>query len=143
MFRKALGKELGTLPVATYSSLDCRTAAERVHVAALLSIFRISPDSKEAAAIKKILKPQVDGARQVRESEEAFEESRRAVVRLLKAGRTVEDVGKSFRAEHIADALFEFGGPALIEQSTGAVVELLVKEHFSSSKSRIAGSIRM
>ena len=131
VFRKALGKELGALPVATHLSLDCRTEEERDHVAALLSIFRHSPDSKEAATIKKILKSQVDVARKARESEEALEESRRAVVRLLKAGRTVKDVGKSFRAELIADALLEFGGPALIEQSKGAVVALLVKEHFS------------
>jgi transcriptional regulator with XRE-family HTH domain len=131
VFRKALDEELGELPVVTYSSLDCSTEEEREHVEALLNIFRHSPDSKEAAKIKKILKAQVEGARQLRESAEAFKESRRAIVRLLKAGRTVEDVGKSFSAELIADALFEFGGPVLIEQSTGAVVELLVKEHFS------------
>src|SRR5262245_6954003 len=131
VFRKALGEELGELPVAVYSSLDCPTEEEREHVEALLNILRHSPDSKEAARIKKILKPLVDGARQLRESEEALEESRRAVVRLLKAGRTVEDVGKSFRAELIADALFEFGGPELIEKHTGDIVELLVKDHFS------------
>jgi transcriptional regulator with XRE-family HTH domain len=131
VFRKALGEELGAIRFATLKSLECSTEEERVHVEALLTIFRCWPDSKQAAAIKKILKPQVDGARQIREAEEAFEESRRAVVRLLKAGRTVEEVGKSFRAEHIADALFEFGGPALIEQSTGNVVELLVKDRFS------------
>ena len=131
VFRKALDKELHGLPIATYSSLECNTEEEKEHVAALLSIFRHSPDSKEAAAIKKILKSHVDGARQSREAEEALKESQRAVVRLLQAGRTVEDVGKLFKPEHIADAFFEFGDLALIKQSTEAVVELLIKEHFS------------
>jgi hypothetical protein len=100
-------------------------------VAAFLSIIRESPDSKDANLIKKILKPQVEEARRSREADEAFAEARRAVVRLLRAGHTLEGVVKSFTPRHIADALFEFGDPALIEQYRGELVELLVRDGLS------------
>jgi transcriptional regulator with XRE-family HTH domain len=131
VFGEALRKELGGLPVATFGSLECNTEEERRHVEALLSIFRFSPDSKQAAAIKRILKPQVDGARELRESDEALKASYRAVVRLLKAGRTLEETLKCFKAEHIADALEECGGRDLREQHFDNVVALLLKECYS------------
>ncbi len=135
VFREALGTELGScLPVVAYDSLNCKTYDERDYVGALLSILRGSPDSKEAGTIKKVLTPQVVTLRQLRESEEAFNESQRAVIKMLKAGRSVEDVAKYFRAEAIADALIELGGPALVEEHMAPLVEVLVSEGRSADE---------
>jgi hypothetical protein len=131
VFRGALRDELGaSLPAAVEPPLDCATEEERDYVSALLILLRHAPESNGAKAVKKVLSPNVQAARQLRDATEALGESQRAIVRLFKAGRTVEEVGRLFKAEHIADALFDKGDRVLVDKEAGKVLALLLSERW-------------
>ena len=116
VFRRALSNELGAPPPApTGLTISVKDQEEMKLVIALLDILRKPFFAKEAKSVKRILVPVAVQHQRDAEFHEAIETSKLAIMRLLKAGHTAEDIRArtGMAAEKIAEAFFDRGGPKL------------------------------
>ncbi len=132
IFRAALAADLGSATGAgSGDQYDAWSAADRDLADAFRMALHDPRFKSKAEKIRSILAPVIAEARKNREFFAAIEDSKRAVVRLLTAGESVEAVAQKFTPEHLAEALFQFGGVQLIEKHEADVVGLLLKKGWS------------
>jgi transcriptional regulator with XRE-family HTH domain len=126
-FRSALAAELTTPIPPREAGGPFHNDDERSHTMALLKVLRQERYAKEAKAIRRMLGPIIDADRQRRELDEAIEAQRQAIVRLLGAGYSAEEVIGQFRTteQAVAEAFLARGSSVLVEKRMPEIFKLL------------------
>jgi transcriptional regulator with XRE-family HTH domain len=132
-FRAALKADLGSgsaseFTPGRYGSLS---GEEQDLLEALELALKRAAHKSRAEKVRKILFPVVKEIRHTREFMDALEDSRRGIVRLLKMGKTIQDLRGKFTAEHIADAVFESGDHQTVGKHVDDVYSLLIADGWS------------
>jgi transcriptional regulator with XRE-family HTH domain len=142
-FRRALAAEL-TVPAPAREELGpFNYEDERSHAMALLKVLRQETYAKQAKTIRRLLAPIIVAERRLEEAYEAVDVQRQAIVRLLAAGYSAEEVMEKFRTteQAVAEAFLLHGSAILRKKRMPEIFRLLREKGWSieSMASEIGG----
>jgi transcriptional regulator with XRE-family HTH domain len=132
-FRGALAEQLTTPLPPREARGPFQNEDERSHTLALLKVLRQECYAKQAKAIRRLLAPIIEADQRRREIDEAVQAQRQAIVRLLGAGCSPEEVMQQFRTteETVAEAFLANGSSILVKKRMPDIFKLLLSRGWS------------